>query len=155
MLRSPALAGLPAGRVSRACWPTAWSHASSSTDACARWRERDRVLAALERAVDPNLDGNLDDRAEVILLGVARSFDGGGPDPVAPAADAADAAGSLVVAPAGNDGPTFGAVGTVGGPAASEHGADRRRHRRAGRTAYRGPGRWPSVLRPLGSRACR
>ena len=53
----------------------------------------------------------------VILLGLAGSFDGGAPDPVAEAMRAADRVGSLVVVPAGNDGPTFAAAGTVGGPA--------------------------------------
>lgn len=119
VLRSPALAGLPPDRVPRllAYRVVAREFVDGRVRPLAR---SDRVLAAMERAVDPNLDGNLDDRAEVILLGVARSFDGGGPDPVESAAGAAEAAGSLVVAPAGNEGPTFGAVGSVAGPAASE-----------------------------------
>jgi hypothetical protein len=120
VLRSPALAGLPPERVPRmlAYRVVAREFVDGRVRPLAR---SDRVVAALDRAVDPNEDGNLDDRAEVVLIGVARGFDGGGDDPVALAADAADAAGSLVVAPAGNDGPSFGAVGTVGGPAASEH----------------------------------
>ena len=119
VLRSAALAGLPPERVPRllAYRVVAREFVDGRVRPLAR---TDRVLAALERAVDPNLDGNLDDRAEVILIGVARAFDGGGPDPIEAAAAAADAAGSLVVAPAGNDGPTFGAVGTVAGPAASD-----------------------------------
>jgi hypothetical protein len=80
----------------------------------------DRVLAALERAVDPNGDGRTEDAPEVILIGLSRGFDGGGLDPVATAIDAADALGSLVVVPAGNDGPTFSRSGSVGGPAAAE-----------------------------------
>jgi hypothetical protein len=120
VLRSPALAGLPPERVPRmlAYRVVAREFVDGRVRPLAR---SDRVVAALDRAVDPNLDGNLDDRAEVVLIGVARGFDGGGDDPVVIAADGADAAGSLVVAPAGNDGPSFGAVGTVGGPAASEH----------------------------------
>lgn len=119
VLRSPALAGLPPERVPRmlAYRVVAREFVDGRVRPLAR---SDRVVAALDRAVDPNEDGNLDDRAEVVLIGVARGFDGGGDDPVALAAGAADAAGSLVVAPAGNDGPSFGAVGTVGGPAASE-----------------------------------
>jgi hypothetical protein len=120
VLRSPALTGLPASRVPRmvAYRVVAREFVDGRVRPLAR---SDRVVAAFERAVDPNGDGNLGDRADVILLGVARGFDGGGADPVQAAADAADGAGSLVVAPAGNDGPTFGATGTVAGPAASEH----------------------------------
>jgi hypothetical protein len=119
VLRSPALAGLPPERVPRmlAYRVVAREFVDGRVRPLAR---SDRVVAAIDRAVDPNEDGRLDDRAEVVLVGVARGFDGGGEDPVALAADAADAAGSLVIAPAGNDGPSFGAVGTVGGPAASE-----------------------------------
>jgi hypothetical protein len=120
VLRSPALSGLPPEQVPRmlAYRVVAREFVDGRVRPLAR---SDRVVAAIDRAVDPNEDGNLDDRAEVVLLGVARGFDGGGDDPVANAADAADAAGSLVVAPAGNDGPSFGSVGTVGGPAASVH----------------------------------
>jgi len=120
VLRSPALSGLPPEQAPRmlAYRVVARELVDGRVRPLAR---SDRVVAALDRAVDPNEDGNLDDRAEVVLLGVARGFDGGGDDPVAIAADAADAAGSLVVAPAGNDGPSFGSVGTVGGPAASVH----------------------------------
>lgn len=78
----------------------------------------DRVLAALERAVDPDRDGDTSDAAQVILLGLAAGFEGGGIDPLASALAATDRAGSTVVAPAGNDGPTFSRPGSVGGPAA-------------------------------------
>lgn len=119
VLRSSALDGLPPERMPRlfAYRVVAREFVEGRVRPLAR---SDRVLAGLERAVDPNTDGNLTDRAEVILLGVSRGFDGGGPDPVEAAVSAADAAGSLVVAPAGNDGPTFGANGTIAGPAASE-----------------------------------
>jgi hypothetical protein len=119
VLRSPALAGLPVDRVPRllAYRVVAREFVDGRVRPLAR---TDRVLAAMERAVDPNVDGNLDDKAAVILLGLSRSFDGGGPDPVEAAARAADAVGSLVVAPAGNEGPTFGPVGSIAGPAASE-----------------------------------
>jgi hypothetical protein len=119
VLRSPALQGLPPQTM-----PRMLVHrvvAREQVDGRVRPLARsDRVIAALDRAVDPNRDGELADRAEVILLGLARSYDHGGADPLVTAVEAADAAGSLVVAPAGNDGPTFGTVGTIGGPAASE-----------------------------------
>ena len=79
----------------------------------------DRVLAALERAVDPDGDGDPADRAEVILLGLAAGFDGAGVDPVRQAVARADATGATVVVAAGNDGPTFTVPGSVGGPAAA------------------------------------
>jgi hypothetical protein len=77
------------------------------------------VLAAIERAVDPDGDGSPDDRAEVILIGVAASFGGDGVDPLVEAVSAADRAGSAVVVPAGNDGPSMSRPGTLGALAAS------------------------------------
>ncbi len=79
----------------------------------------DRVLAALERAVDPNGDGVTDDRPEVILFGLARGFDDGGVDPVASALHAASLLDTVVVVAAGNDGPTFGPAGSIGSVAAA------------------------------------
>ncbi len=79
----------------------------------------DRVIAALEHSVDPDGDGDPVDRADVILLGVAQGFSGAGPDPLSDAVWRAESAGSVVVAPAGNDGATLAGVGSIGGPAAS------------------------------------
>ncbi|MFA6957430.1 MAG: S8 family serine peptidase [Thermoanaerobaculia bacterium] len=71
------------------------------------------ILAALERAVDPNLDGDLSDHADVINLSL------GGPgspdDPLSRAVDSATIAGSVVVAAAGNS----GLYHAVGSPAAA------------------------------------
>jgi hypothetical protein len=118
VLRSPALEGLPPERVPRmvAMRVVAPEMVDGRTRPLAR---TDRVLAALERAVDPNGDGDTSDRADVTLLGLARGFDGGGEDPLARALKAADRVGSVVVVPSGNDGPSFGPAGTVGGPAAA------------------------------------
>ncbi|MFN8110531.1 MAG: S8 family serine peptidase [Thermoleophilia bacterium] len=117
VLTSAALAGLSPQRTPRllAYRVVASEHVDGRDIPLAR---TDRVLSALERAVDPNGDGNPEDRAEVILLGVAGGFAGGGLDPVALATDGATRAGSRVVAPAGNDGPTFARMGSVGQPAA-------------------------------------
>ncbi len=79
----------------------------------------DRVLAAMERAMDPDGNGSVQDAPQVLVLGLARGFDGGGYDPVSAAIDAADRLGTVVVAPAGNDGPTFSRSGSIGGPAAA------------------------------------
>lgn len=117
VLRSPALRGLPPSRAPRllAYRVVAPEPVGGRLRPLAR---SDRVLAALERAVDPNLDGETRDAAKVILLGLAASFDGGGVDPVAQALAEADRVGATVVVPAGNDGPTYSRPGAVGGPAA-------------------------------------
>ena len=116
VLRSPALQGLAPADVPRllAYRVVAPEPVGGRLRPLAR---TDRVLAALERAVDPNGDGDPDDGAEVILLGLADGFAGGGADPVSDALASADRVGATVVAPAGNDGPTFSRPGSVGGPA--------------------------------------
>lgn len=79
----------------------------------------DRVISALEKAVDPDGDGDPRDGAQVTLLGLAGAFAGAGRDPVDLAVAGASAAGSLVVVPAGNDGPTYARMGSTGAPADS------------------------------------
>ena len=118
VLRSPALADLPAERAPRllAYRVVAREPVGGRLRPLAR---TDRVLAALERAVDPDGDGDTSDGAQVILMGLASGFDGGGVDPVARALAAADRVGATVVVPAGNDGPTYARPGSVGGPAAT------------------------------------
>ena len=118
ILRSPALAGLPPDRVPRllAYRVTAREMVGGQVRTLAR---SDRVLSALEMAADPNRDGLPDDHADVIALGLARGFGGGGIDPVARALSAANRAGAVVVVPAGNDGPTGSATGSVGDPASA------------------------------------
>ena len=118
ILRSPALAGLSPQQVPRllAYRVTARENVDGQVRTLAR---SDRVLAALEMAADPNRDGMPDDHADVIALGLARGFGGGGIDPVARALSAANRAGAVVVAPAGNDGPTGLFPGSVGDPASA------------------------------------
>lgn len=70
------------------------------------------IIAALERAADPDQDGDSADHADVVNM----SLGGGGGDPDDPlsqAVDAATAAGVVVVVAAGNDGAYF----TVSSPA--------------------------------------
>ena len=118
VLRSRALAGLPPARAPRllAYRVVAREPVAGRLRPLAR---SDRVLAALERAVDPDGNGDTADGAEVILLGLAAGFDGGAADPVAQALASADRVGATVVVPAGNDGPTYSRPGSVGGPAAA------------------------------------
>ena len=65
----------------------------------------DQVLAGLEAAVDPNGDGDAHDAARIALVGVVEPFASFPDGPLARAGRGALALGTLVVAPAGNDGP--------------------------------------------------
>jgi hypothetical protein len=118
VLRSPALEGLPPEKMPRllAYRVVAPEVVDGRAQPLAR---SDRVLAALERAIDPNQDGDTSDRSDVILVGLAQGFGGAGIDPLARAVRSADRLGAVVVAPAGNDGPTLDVGGSIGGPAAA------------------------------------
>jgi hypothetical protein len=76
----------------------------------------DQIIAGLERAVDPNGDGDAHDAARVALVGVAARFDSFGDGPLARAAAGALALDTLVVAPAGNDGPKGPGYGSISAP---------------------------------------
>ena len=76
----------------------------------------DQVLAGLELAVDPNEDGDAHDASRIALVGVVEPFASFADGPLARAADGALALDTLVVAPAGNDGPGGPSYGSVGGP---------------------------------------
>ena len=65
----------------------------------------DQVLAGLEAAVDPNHDGDAHDAARIALVGLVEPFVSFADAPLARAAAGALALDTLVVAPAGNDGP--------------------------------------------------
>ena len=79
----------------------------------------DELLEGLERAVDANGDGDTSDRASVALVGVNSPYAGFDDSPEAEAVAGATDAGTLVVAPAGNEGPRVGRIGTIGSPAAA------------------------------------
>ncbi|HEY6067310.1 MAG TPA: S8 family serine peptidase [Gaiellaceae bacterium] len=88
-------------------------------DASARWAvygRTDQLLAGLERAVDPNADGDAHDAARVALVGVAEPFAAFADGPLALAVTGARRLDTLVVAPAGNDGPAGPGFGSIGGP---------------------------------------
>jgi subtilisin family serine protease len=109
-----ALAGIAPGATVLPIRVAGWQR-----DATARWAvygRTDQVLAGLERAVDPNDDGDAHDAARVALVGVAEPFAGFADGPLARAAAGAMRLDTLVVAPAGNDGPAGPGYGSVAGP---------------------------------------
>jgi minor extracellular serine protease Vpr len=79
----------------------------------------DVLLAGLERAVDPDADGDVDDAVDIVLAPVVEPYAAFADSPEARAVTGATKLGALVVAPAGNDGRPGGGFGTVGAPGAA------------------------------------
>jgi subtilisin family serine protease len=77
----------------------------------------DQLLAGLERAVDPDGNGDAHDAARVALIPLVEPFAAFSDGPLARAVLGATRLDTVVVAAAGNDGPGGPAFGTVGGPA--------------------------------------
>ena len=76
----------------------------------------DQVLAGIERAVDPDADGDVLDAVRVAVIGVTEPFASFPDGPLARAIKGAARLDTLVVVPAGNDGPAGPSYGSVGGP---------------------------------------
>ncbi len=76
----------------------------------------DQLLAGLERAVDPDADGDVLDAARIAVVGVTEPFASFADGPVALAVAGAAELDTLVVAPAGNEGPAGPDYGSIGGP---------------------------------------
>ena len=92
------------------------------TGGSAVYARTDQLIAGLERAVDPNLDGDAHDAARVALIGEAVSYAAFADSPEARAIQGALQLDTLVVAPAGNDGPAgpgFGSISSPGGAPAA------------------------------------
>ena len=109
-----ALAGVAPGATVLPIRVAGWQR-----DATASWAvygRTDQILAGLERAVDPNADGDAHDAARVALVGLAEPFAAFADGPMARAAEGATRLDTLVVAPAGNDGPAGPDYGSVSGP---------------------------------------
>lgn len=87
----------------------------------------DQLIAGLERAVDPNDDGDSHDAVRIAVIGVAEPYAAFTDAPEAQAMQGALDLNTVVVTPAGNDGgagPSFGSVsGPSGSPAALAVGA--------------------------------
>ncbi len=79
----------------------------------------DQLLAGLERAVDPDADGDVLDAARVAVIGVTEPFAAFPDGPVARAVAGAAQLDTLVVVPAGNEGPAGPGYGSIGGPGGS------------------------------------
>ena len=78
----------------------------------------DQLIAGLERAVDPNGDGSVEDSATIALAALVEPFAAFTDSPEARAVAGATKLGTLVVAAAGNDGSSeigFGSIGAPGG----------------------------------------
>jgi hypothetical protein len=88
-------------------------------DVAGRWAvysRTDQLIAGLERAVDPNDDGSALDAARVAIVGVAEPYAAFEDSPAARAVAGALTLDTLVVAPAGNDGPAGPRYGSIAGP---------------------------------------
>ncbi len=79
----------------------------------------DQLIAGLDRAVDPNGDGDAHDAVRVALIGVTEPYGAFTDDPEALAVQGALDLNTVVVVPAGNDGAAGPAFGSIAGPAAS------------------------------------
>lgn len=88
-------------------------------DAMGRWAvfaRTDQLVAGLERAVDPNGDGDAHDGARIALVPLAEPFAAFSDGPLARAAAGALRLDTLVVTAAGNDGPAGPSFGSISGP---------------------------------------
>ncbi|HWM14564.1 MAG TPA: S8 family serine peptidase [Gaiellaceae bacterium] len=79
----------------------------------------DHLLAGLERAVDPDGDGDVDDAARLALIGGVQPYAAFADSPEARAVAGAARLGTLVIAPVGNDGRPGPGFGSVAAPAAA------------------------------------
>ena len=94
-----------------------WQPTADGTDAV--YARSDQLIAGLDRAVDPNGDGDTHDAARVALIGVAEPYAAFVDGPEAQAVQGALDLNTVVVAPAGNDGPAGPTFGSIAGPAAA------------------------------------
>ena len=76
----------------------------------------DTLVAGIERAVDPDGDGDVEDAVAVALAALVEPFASFADSPESRSVAGAERLGTLVVAPAGNDGRSGRGFGTVGAP---------------------------------------
>jgi subtilisin family serine protease len=94
-----------------------WQPVASGRDAV--YARSDQLIAGLDKAVDPNSDGDTHDAARIALIGVAEPFASFADSPEARAVSGALTLDTLVVTPAGNDGAAGPLYGSIAGPAGS------------------------------------
>lgn len=82
--------------------------------------DSDDLLAGIERAVDPDRDGSAEDALDIAVIASGTPYAGFTDSAEDRAVRGAAALGTLIVAAAGNDGDSGGAVGTVGSVSASD-----------------------------------
>jgi hypothetical protein len=111
---SAALGGIAPGAVILPVRVAGWQRDTSG--AYEVYGRTDQLIAGLERAVDPNGDGDAHDGARITLVGVSAPFAGFGEGAEARAVTGAAELDTLVVAPAGNDGPAGQVYGSIGSP---------------------------------------
>jgi subtilisin family serine protease len=80
----------------------------------------DQLIAGLDRAVDPNGDGDTHDAARIALIGVTEPYAAFADSPEARAVDGAFDLDMLVVVPAGNEGKAGPTYGSLDGPAGAK-----------------------------------
>src|SRR2546423_1887694 len=85
----------------------------------AGYARTDQLIAGLERAVDPNEDGDAHDAARIALVPLAAPYAAFADGPDARAVEGALNLDTLVVAAAGNDGPAGPSFGSLSSPGAS------------------------------------
>jgi subtilisin family serine protease len=113
-----ALAGVAPGATVVPIRVAGWQRDASA--AWAVYARSDQVLAGLERAVDPNGDGDAHDAAAVALVALAEPFAAFTDGPMAKAAAGATRLNTLVVTAAGNDGPKGPGFGSISGPGGAQ-----------------------------------
>src|SRR4029453_5952752 len=86
------------------------------TGGWAVYARTDQLIAGLERAGDPNLDGDAHDAARIALIGAAVSYAAFTDSPEARAIKGALQLDTLVVSPVGNDGPARPGYGSGSRP---------------------------------------
>ncbi|MBD0339078.1 MAG: S8 family serine peptidase [Thermoleophilia bacterium] len=91
-----------------------------ATGGWAVYARTDQLIAGLDRAVDPNRDGNAHDAARVALVGVAERYAAFAGGPLAKAVAGALTLDTLVVAAAGNEGPKGPGYGSISGPGGAQ-----------------------------------
>ncbi len=82
----------------------------------------DQLIAGLERAVDPNVDGDAHDAARIALVPLAAPYAAFADAPDARAVEGAFDLDTLVVTAAGNDGPAGPGYGSISSPGAAPSG---------------------------------